>query len=63
MSEGETPSERGVNRGSGYLANVGTSFKTDGKEFPSVLCVCVLQVILANESIVLCMCSGNIPIG
>ena len=40
MSEGETPSERGVNRGSGYLANVGTSFKTDGKEFPSVVCVC-----------------------
>ena len=24
------------------------------------LCVCVLQVILAYESIVLCMCSGNV---
>ena len=30
----------------------------DGNWFPLV-CVCVFQVILAYESIVLCMCSGK----
>ena len=30
----------------------------DGNSFPLV--VCVFQVILAHESIVLCMCSGNV---
>ena len=30
----------------------------DGNSFPLV--VCVFQVILAYESIVLCMCSGNV---
>ena len=31
----------------------------DGNSFPFV-CVCVLQVILAYESTVLCKCSGNV---
>ena len=30
----------------------------DGNSFPSFVCVC-FQVILAYESIVLCMCSGK----
>ena len=34
----------------------------DGNTFPSFVCVC-FQVILAYESIVLCMCSGNVLIG
>ena len=35
----------------------------DGNSFPLVVCVCVFQVILAYESIVLCKCSGNVLIG
>ena len=31
----------------------------DGNSFPLVVCVCFFQVILAYESIVLCMCSGK----
>ena len=34
----------------------------DGNPFPFV-CGCFLLVILARESIVLCMCSGNRIIG
>ena len=56
MCEGETPSEGGE-RGSGYLPNEGMSVR--GMETNFLGCLCVLQVILAYVSIVLCMCSGK----
>ena len=44
------------------MANEGTSFD-EGWKLVSMGCVCVFQVILAYESIVLCKCSGNVLIG
>ena len=44
------------------MANEGTSFD-EGWKLVSMDCVCVFQVILAYESIVLCKCSGNVLIG
>ena len=41
------------------MANEGTSFN-EGWKLVSMGCVCVFQVILAYESIVLCKCSGNV---
>ena len=44
------------------MANEGTSFD-EGWKLVSRGCVCVFQVILACESIVLCKRSGNVLIG
>ena len=46
----------GGKQGSGSLANEGTSLRGMDNNF---LFLCVLQVTLANESIVLYMCSGK----
>ena len=52
------PSGKGVTR-EGSLANEGTSLRRDGQQFLVFVGVCVLQVTLAYESIVLYMCSGK----
>ena len=52
---GAPPSGKGVTR-EGSLANEGTSLRGMDNNF-LFLCVCVLQVTLAYESIVLYMCS------
>ena len=44
------------------MANEGTSFD-EGWKLVSMGCVCVFQVILEYESIVLCKCSGHVLIG
>ena len=55
---GAPPSVKGVTR-EGSLAKEGTSFKRDGQQFLVFVGVCLLQVTLAYESIVLYMCSGK----
>ena len=60
VGEGEAPSE-GVSSGSGWLANRVMSVK-EGRKRVSFGFVC-FQVVLAYEVIVLCKCSGNVPIG
>ena len=54
---GAPPSGKGVTR-EGSLANEGTSLRGMDNNF-LFLWVCVLQVTLAYESIVLYMCSGK----
>ena len=56
---GAPPSGKGVTRESS-LANEGTSLRGMGNNFLFLwVCVCVLHVTLAYESIVLYMCSGK----
>ena len=61
MGGGAPPSERGKVR-EGSLANEGTSLRGMGNNFLFFGCVCVLQVTLACESIVLYMCEGKVLI-
>ena len=55
---GAPPSGKGVTR-EGSLDNGGNELKRDGQQFLVFVGVCVLQVSLAYESIVLYMCSGK----
>ena len=55
---GAPPSGKGVTR-EGSLANEGTSLRGMDNNFLFLWGVCVLQVTLAYESIVLYMCSGK----
>ena len=55
---GAPPSGKGVTR-EGSLANEGTSLRGMDNNFLVFMGVCVLQVTLAYESIVLYMCSGK----
>ena len=57
---GALPSGKGVTR-EGSLANEGTSLRGMDNNFLFLwVCVCVLQVTLAYESIVLYMCEGKV---
>ena len=59
---GVPPSGKGVTR-EGSLANEGTSLRGMDNNFLFLWvcgCVCVLQVTLAYESIVLYMCEGKV---
>ena len=55
---GTPPSGKGVTR-EGSLANEGTSLRGMDNNFLFFVGVCVLQVTLAYESIVLYMCEGK----